>query len=122
ASHRKPGVPRVLNHTRALIAEHQRRLGSRVSTRQDREFERGDAGGRHAHQYPVLCRLRLWQFPLPQTAVSRERLCFDRAPYRSPYTDGMSFISADSLTASCALGSEMSTSSISSAGRPCLKI
>ncbi len=59
ASHREPGVACVLDDTDTLIAEHQRRLGSRMSTRQDRVFERRDAGGRHANQHPVLRPLRL---------------------------------------------------------------
>ena len=36
--------------------------------------ERRDADGRDADQYPVLCRLRLGQFDLPQPAIARESL------------------------------------------------
>jgi hypothetical protein len=78
ASHRETGVATILDDAGALVAEHQRRLGSRVSTRQDRVIERGDAGGRDADQYPVLCRLRLGQFDLPQPAIARESLRLDR--------------------------------------------
>jgi len=43
ASHRKTGVASILDDTGALVAEHQRRLGSRVSTRQDRARRRRPA-------------------------------------------------------------------------------
>src|SRR5258708_18424565 len=59
ASRREAGVAGIFDHTGALVAEHQRRLGPRVSTRQDRVIERRDAGGRDADQHPVPCRLRL---------------------------------------------------------------
>src|SRR5258706_8589447 len=84
ASQREPGVAGVLNDTRALIAEHQRRLSSRMSTRQDRVFERRDAGGRDADQHPVLCRLRPGQFSLAHPPISRKGLRLDRPHRQSP--------------------------------------
>jgi hypothetical protein len=84
ASHREPRVAGVLNNTRALIAEHQRRLGSRVSTRQDRVFQRRDTGCRDAHEHPVLCRLRLAQFDMPQPAIARESVRLDRQHRHAP--------------------------------------
>ncbi len=78
ASRREAGVAGIFDHTGALVAEHQRRLGPRVSTRQDRVIERRDAGGCDANQHPVPCRLRLGQFDLPQPAIARESLRLDR--------------------------------------------
>jgi NADPH:quinone reductase len=51
--------------TGALIAEHQRRLGPRVSTRQDRVVERRDAGGRDADQHHGVRESGAWQEWLP---------------------------------------------------------
>jgi hypothetical protein len=48
-SHRETRVAGILDDTGALVAEHQRRLGPRVSTREDRVIERRDAGGRDAN-------------------------------------------------------------------------
>src|SRR5438445_813564 len=67
----KPSLP-------ALIAEDQRRLCPRMSSRQDRVIERGNAGGRNANQYTALCWLRLRQFNLTESTVSRKGLRFDR--------------------------------------------
>jgi hypothetical protein len=75
---------RHLDDTGALIAEHQRRLGSRMSTRQDRVIERRDAGGHNADQDLALRRLRLGQLDLLQPAVIGERLCFNRTHRYSP--------------------------------------
>jgi hypothetical protein len=55
-SDREIGVAAILDDTGALVAEHKRRLGPRVSTRQDRMIERRDAGGSDADQHSVLCR------------------------------------------------------------------
>ena len=81
---RETGVAGILDDTGALVAEHQRRLGPRVSTRQDRVIERRDAGGSNADQHSVLCGLRLGQFDLPQPAIARESLRLDRTHRHSP--------------------------------------
>jgi hypothetical protein len=70
ASQHESGVTGILDDIRALVAEHQRRLGTRVSTRQDRVFEWRDAGGRHAHQHPVLRRFWLREFGLSRSALA----------------------------------------------------
>ena len=70
ASDRETGTAGILDDTGAFVAEHKRRLGPRVFTRQDRVIERRDAGGGDVNQHFVLCRLRLRQFDLPQPATS----------------------------------------------------
>src|SRR5258708_3325315 len=77
-------APSVLNDPRPLIAEPERRLRSGVSPRQDRVFERRDAGCRDAQEHPVLCRLRLGQFDLLQPAIARESVCLDRTHRHPP--------------------------------------
>src|SRR5271166_1929763 len=84
ASDRETGVAGILDDTGALVAENERRLGPRVSTRQDCVIEWRDAGGGDANQHSVLCRLRLRQFDLPQPAIARESLRLDRTHRHSP--------------------------------------
>ena len=83
-SDRETGTAGILDDTGAFVAEHERRLGPRVSTRQDRVIERRDAGGGDVNQHSVLCRLRLRQFDLPQPAIARESLRLDRTHRHSP--------------------------------------
>ncbi len=54
-SHRKTGVTGILDDSSALVAQHQRCLGPRMSSRQDRVIERRNAGGCDTNEYSVLC-------------------------------------------------------------------
>src|SRR2546427_424331 len=60
---------------RALVAEYQRRLGPRVSARQNRVIERRDAGGREPDQYPSVRHRRFWNLHQLQILVAAESFC-----------------------------------------------
>jgi hypothetical protein len=66
-----------------LDDEHQRRLGPRVSARQNCMIERRHACGRNVDQRLVLSASRLGQFDLPQASMACEGLRLDRTHRRS---------------------------------------
>ena len=72
ASYCKIGSAGILDDAGPLVAEHQRRLGARVSARQNCMVERRHACGRNVDQRLVLCALRLGQLDLQQASIACE--------------------------------------------------